>query len=75
VEFVEAGKRGHAGRQFLDVHTIRQILSLRDGYGQSAGRIEQKLGLRKGVVERLGAPGVFGLTTETGRAEQEIRMV
>lgn len=75
IEFMEAGKRGHEGREFLDVYTIRQILQLRDGHGQSAERIEQKLGLKKGVVERLGAKGVVGLTTDTGRAEQEIRMV
>ena len=71
-EFVEAGKRGHEGRQFLDVFTIRQILTLRDGRGRSAAEIEKALGLKKGVVERLGAKGVVGLAQEVGRAEKEV---
>ncbi|KAK5011533.1 hypothetical protein LTR28_000373 [Elasticomyces elasticus] len=62
-EFVEAGRRGHEGRQFLDVVTIRQVLMLRDEKRLAAEEIERRLGLRKGVVARLGAKGIFGLTS------------
>ena len=74
-EFMEAGRRGHEGRQFLDVFTIRQILTMRDEYGKSAGEIEMTLGLKKGVVNRLGAKGVVGLAQETGRADKEVAFV
>ncbi|KAI9742713.1 MAG: hypothetical protein M1835_003039 [Candelina submexicana] len=59
-EFIEAGKRGHEGRQFLDVTTIRQILMLRDEKAIGEEEIERRLGLKKGVVRRLGPKGVFG---------------
>ncbi len=59
-EFIEAGKRGHEGRQFLDVVTIRQVLMLRDEKGLEEAEIERRLGLKKGVVERLGPRGVVG---------------
>ncbi|KAK5000061.1 hypothetical protein LTR66_001008 [Elasticomyces elasticus] len=62
-EFVEAGRRGHEGRQFLDVVTIRQVLMLRDEKRLAAEEIERRLGLRKGVVARLGSKGIFGLTS------------
>lgn len=75
VEFMEGGKRGHAGRQYLDVHTIRQILQMRDQRKQPAAEIERALGLREGVVERLGPSGVVALAYDTGRAQQEINMV
>jgi hypothetical protein len=74
-EFMEAGRRGHDGRQFLDVFTIRQILTLRDERGRSSGEIEKTLGLKRGVVERLGMQGVVQLAQETGRARREIDMV
>jgi hypothetical protein len=74
-EFMEAGTRGHTGRQYLDVYTIRQILTLRDDKGQSAAAIEKKLGLKPGVVERLGTAGVVELAQEQGRAQREINMV
>lgn len=61
-EFIEAGKRGHEGRQFLDVYTIRQILMLRDKSGVGGEEIERRLGLKEGVVERLGARGLFEIT-------------
>ncbi|KAI7490045.1 hypothetical protein KC351_g882, partial [Hortaea werneckii] len=51
-EFQMAGKRGHEGRQFLDVYMIRQILIERDVQGRSAEEIERKMGLKRGVVER-----------------------
>lgn len=75
VEFMDAGRRGHDGRQFLDVYLIRQILTLRDQRGRSPAEIERQLGLKKGVVERLGARGVVDLAQETGRAQKEINMV
>lgn len=50
-----------AGRQFLDVVTLRQVLVLRDEGGVDAAEIERRLGLRRGVVERLGRRGVVGV--------------
>ena len=61
-EFMDAGRRGHEGRQFLDVVTIRQVLMLRDDKRLAAEEIERRLGLKKGVVARLGAKGVHGVT-------------
>ncbi|KAK8196121.1 hypothetical protein M8818_007274 [Zalaria obscura] len=60
-ESIEAGRRGHAGREFLDVGILRQVLTLREN-GTAAGEIERRLGLRKGVVERLGGRGVVEVT-------------
>ncbi|KAG4422899.1 hypothetical protein IFR04_003969 [Cadophora malorum] len=61
-EFARTGKSTAAeGRQFLDVLTLRQILVLRDEKGVEAGEIERSLGLKKGVVERLGRRGVVGV--------------
>ena len=65
-EFIQAGRAGHAGRQFLDVITIRQVLMLRDEKGLAEGEIEKRLGLRKGVVGRLGPKGVVGDTAMEG---------
>ena len=42
----------------MDVITIRQILVLRDEKGVPAQEIEKQLGLRNGVVARLGRKGV-----------------
>ncbi|KAF2103002.1 hypothetical protein NA57DRAFT_71985 [Rhizodiscina lignyota] len=53
------GRKGVEGRQFLDVVTLRQILQLRDDRGMSADDIEQRMGLKKGVVARLGPKGMF----------------
>lgn len=72
---MEAGRRGHQGRQFLDVFTIRQMLTMRDEQGKSAAAIEKTLGLKDGAVERLGPKGVFGLAQEMGRAEKEVHVV
>jgi hypothetical protein len=74
-EFIEAGKRGHEGRQFLDVYTIRQMLTLRDKHGKSATEIERALGLKGGAVGRLGAKGVVGLAQEVGRADKGVEVV
>jgi hypothetical protein len=74
-EFMEAGRRGHEGRQFLDVYTIRQILTMRDERGRNPGQIEKALGLKSGVVGRLGMEGVVELAQEQGRARKEVDMV
>lgn len=56
-EFEDTGRRGAEGRQFLDVGTLRQVLVMR-GEGREDGEIERGLGLRRGVVGRLGRVGV-----------------
>ncbi|KAL2076015.1 hypothetical protein VTL71DRAFT_958 [Oculimacula yallundae] len=62
IEFAQTGKSTAAvGRQFLDVLTLRQILVLRDEKGVNEGEIERELGLRRGVVGRLGRKGVVGV--------------
>ncbi|KAM3416006.1 hypothetical protein BST61_g9493 [Cercospora zeina] len=74
-EIAETGIRGRENmREFLDVYTLRQILTFRE-QGRSSEAIEKHLSLKKGVVERLGPEGVFGLVQESGRAEKEVRMV
>ncbi|RMX95216.1 hypothetical protein D0868_11852 [Hortaea werneckii] len=73
-EFQMAGKRGHEGRQFLDVYMIRQILIERDVQGRSAEEIERKMGLKKGVVERLGGKGVVQLAQEQGRGQRQVEI-
>lgn len=60
-EFSQVGKAGAAGRQFLDVVTLRQVLQLRDERGLDAEKIEEQFGLRKGVIARLGRKGVVGV--------------
>ncbi|KAL1966452.1 hypothetical protein VTN77DRAFT_4594 [Rasamsonia byssochlamydoides] len=54
------GRQSHEGRQFLDVLTIRQALSMRDKQGLPDGEIERLLRLKKGVVARLGRKGLVG---------------
>lgn len=44
-------------RTFLDVVTLRRVLVLRDR-GVSGGEIEREMGLREGLVGRLGRKGV-----------------
>jgi hypothetical protein len=48
------GVAGHPGRQFLDALTIQQVLTMRDKQGMSRRQIEKFLGLKSGVVDRLG---------------------
>lgn len=62
-EFARTGKSSAVGRQFLDVHTLRQILVLRDSEGVAEAAIERRLGLKEGVVARLGRKGVVGIGT------------
>ncbi|KAF2212182.1 hypothetical protein CERZMDRAFT_97466 [Cercospora zeae-maydis SCOH1-5] len=74
-EIAETGIKGRENlREFLDVYTIRQILTFRE-QGRSSEAVEKHLGLKKGVVERLGPEGVFGLVQESGRAEKRVEMV
>lgn len=63
-EFQQAGRGVHEGRQFLDVVMIRQILAQRDQQGKDAANIERSMGLKKGVVERLGPRGMVSLVQE-----------
>ena len=54
------GRRGAPGRRFLDVVTIRQVLIMRDELQKRDTEIERQLGLRSGVVRKLGPKGVVG---------------
>lgn len=60
-EFALTGKSSAGGRRFLDVVTLRQVLVMRDETRLKAGEIERRLGLERGVVERLGERGVVGI--------------
>ena len=59
-EFAATGKKGFAGREFLDVVMIRQILMLRDERGIGEEEIEKRLMLKRGVVQKLGRKGIVG---------------
>ncbi|KAL8800775.1 MAG: hypothetical protein Q9182_004939 [Xanthomendoza sp. 2 TL-2023] len=59
---------GGEGRKYLDVVKIKEVLTLRDGKGMPEAEIEEKLGLRKGVVGRLGAKGVL---SEAGLGDEK----
>ncbi|KAI9051779.1 hypothetical protein LZ554_004046 [Drepanopeziza brunnea f. sp. 'monogermtubi'] len=61
MEFARTGKSSAVGRRFVDVHTLKQILLLRDVKGLEGGEIERKLGLGEGSVRKLGAKGVVGV--------------
>lgn len=65
-EFSRVGRMGHTDRRFLDVSTIRQVLMLRDEKGLAGGEIEKILGLKRGVVGKLGPKGVVGDTSMGG---------
>ncbi|KAH7048393.1 hypothetical protein B0J12DRAFT_113959 [Macrophomina phaseolina] len=58
-EFANLGRKGAAGRTFLDVVELRKVLVLRDQRGKAEGEIERQLGLRQGVVGRLGPKGAL----------------
>lgn len=60
-EFLEAGKTGGAGRRFLDIGTLRNVVTMRDQRNMSAADIERALGLRSGTVAKLGPKGVLGV--------------
>ena len=75
IEYARTGQKAHEGRQFLDVYTIRDILAERDEKSRSAVDIERKMGLKSGVVARLGAKGIVGLAQEKGRANRGVDVV
>lgn len=60
LEAESLGRQSHVGREYLDVLTIRQVLSMRDRQGLLDGEIERVLRLKGGVVGRLGGRGVVG---------------
>ncbi|KAK8074891.1 hypothetical protein PG997_009554 [Apiospora hydei] len=47
-----------AGREYVDVGVLRQVLMMRDR-GYAAPDIEKRLRLKSGVVARVGPPGVI----------------
>lgn len=49
---------GPGGRKFIDATNIRQALLLRDQHGLSAEKIEERLGMKKGSMAKLGGKGV-----------------
>lgn len=55
------GGKKNSEREYLPVGVLRMILGMRDHRGVAAGKIEKGLGLKRGVVERLGGEGVVGL--------------
>ncbi|KAB5578267.1 hypothetical protein GE09DRAFT_1214455 [Coniochaeta sp. 2T2.1] len=57
------GRASDKGRELVDVGTIRRVLLLR-ARGIGEGEIEQRFGLRSGVVRRLGPKGVVEATTQ-----------
>lgn len=57
-ELDSIGKPNSKGREFLDIATIQKIILLRQ-QGQEAAAIESRLGLKPGVVARLGPPGIL----------------
>lgn len=61
-EFAQMGRESarREGRKFLDVMTIRQVLIMRE-QGRSEEAIESGLGLKRGVVGRLGRRGIVGV--------------
>lgn len=63
----ETGRGKSGGREYLPVSVLRIVLGMRDHRGVRAGEIERELGLKRGVVERLGEGGVVGLLGEDDR--------
>jgi hypothetical protein len=74
-EAIETGTKGHEGRQFLEMYLIKQILQARDQAGKTPGEIEGAMGLKAGVVARLGSAGTVELPSEMGRAQKEVEIV
>jgi hypothetical protein len=74
-EAIETGTSGHEGREFLEMYLVKRILQARDGDGMKPGDIERAMGLKAGVVARLGSAGVVELPTEMGRAQKEVEIV
>jgi hypothetical protein len=74
-EAIETGTTGHEGREFLEMYLVKRILQARDEEGIKPEEIERAMGLRAGVVARLGSTGVVELPTEMGRAQREVEIV
>lgn len=53
-ELENIGRRNAQGREFVDIATIRRALLLRQG-GAREEEIENRFGLRRGTVRRLGS--------------------
>lgn len=56
-EMESMGRASDKGKELLDAGTIRRVLLLRQ-QGAGDSEIEERFGLRAGVVRRLGRPGV-----------------
>ncbi|KAF9876965.1 hypothetical protein CkaCkLH20_05811 [Colletotrichum karsti] len=56
-EFEGLGRSGSEGRSLLDLNTIVQMHLMRDK-GHSPAEIEERLNLRKGLLEKLGRRGI-----------------
>lgn len=56
-ELENMGKSSDKGREFVDIGTVKQMLVLRQS-GAPATDIEKRLGLRPGLVAKLGPQGV-----------------
>jgi hypothetical protein len=67
--------RGANQREFLDVFEMRQALLMRDAQGKTPAQIERRLGLKEGVVARLGGKGVISVVDEQGRERKEVDIV
>ncbi|KAI9895078.1 MAG: hypothetical protein M1814_000303 [Vezdaea aestivalis] len=59
-ELSDVGRKGFKGREFADVITLKKIIALRDESSKSPKQIERQLGLKSGVVEKLGSKGLVG---------------
>ncbi|CAI7583282.1 unnamed protein product [Penicillium bialowiezense] len=62
-EAEQFGRAGHPGRTFLDAMTIQQVLTMRDKQNQRPRDIERFLGLRKGILDRLGKDEIVSRIT------------
>lgn len=62
-EAEDMGRAGHPGRSFLDALTLQQVLTMRDKQGMRRADIERFLGLKKGVLERLGKDEIVSRIT------------
>ena len=67
-ELILAGRPGHAGKQFLDILTVKKILTLREGKNDKAemsdAEIERSLGLKGGLLVKLGQKGKVFATVD-----------
>lgn len=57
-EFNNIGRRGFEGREFMDVYMVTDALKMRQS-GMSLVDIEKRLGLKNGMMAKLGERGVL----------------